>query len=252
MTNKKCESNCTTRTCGGCDTTKTTNTGMATSTETSKKVVAKPKLVSAVKGRGLVKGMRDTKVIQPLATLQMHIEEMEKAVNQNFDTINRNRFTDFRNTMMKFQELDGHIRDFNRSIQALASVLGVDTALLNVEKDKLEDVENKRKLVDKVSTDSDIVRFSFVGKIDGKEFPGGSLDDFHLDLANSTFIPGFAEQLVGVKAGDVKDVNTTFPTDYQNKDLAGKDATFTCTVKSVKEKIVDKTADTTETIEEVK
>ncbi len=80
----------------------------------------------------------------------------------------------------------------------------------------------------------DQVVFDFVGKIDGEAFEGGAAEDYPLVLGSNSFIPGFEEGLVGVKAGDAKDVEVTFPEDYQAETLAGKAAVFSCTVKAVK------------------
>src|ERR1700749_1853830 len=80
----------------------------------------------------------------------------------------------------------------------------------------------------------DTVTIDFVGKVDGEEFAGGKADDFNLVLGSGQFIPGFEEQLVGVKVGETRDVNVTFPTEYQEPKLAGKAAVFTVTVKDVK------------------
>ena len=90
--------------------------------------------------------------------------------------------------------------------------------------------------VDTAAELGNTVTIDFVGKHDGVAFEGGSGNDYDLELGSGTFIPGFEEQLVGVKAGDVKDVNVTFPAEYQAEELAGKDAVFTCTVKAVKKK----------------
>ena len=65
---------------------------------------------------------------------------------------------------------------------------------------------------------------------------GGSAENYPLELGSNTFIPGFEDQLVGVKTGDVKDVVVTFPEDYNAADLAGKEAVFKCTVHDVKYK----------------
>lgn len=83
----------------------------------------------------------------------------------------------------------------------------------------------------------DTVVIDFVGSIDGKEFDGGKADNFSLELGSHQFVPGFEEQLVGVKSGDVVDVLVTFPTQYV-KELAGKKANFKVTVHEVKEKVV--------------
>jgi trigger factor len=82
--------------------------------------------------------------------------------------------------------------------------------------------------------DGDQVVFDFKGSVDGELFDGGSAEDYPLVLGSGSFIPGFEEQLVGVKAGEEKDVEVTFPEDYQAANLAGKAAVFACTVKEVK------------------
>ncbi len=80
----------------------------------------------------------------------------------------------------------------------------------------------------------DQVTIDFVGKRDGVEFEGGAGENYPLELGSNTFIPGFEEQLVGVKSGDVVDVKVTFPEDYQAADLAGKEAVFTVTAHDIK------------------
>lgn len=84
--------------------------------------------------------------------------------------------------------------------------------------------------------DGDQVTIDFIGKKDGEPFEGGSGENYPLELGSNTFIPGFEEQLVGVKTDDVKDVTVTFPEDYQAADLAGKEAVFTVTVHDIKYK----------------
>ncbi len=85
--------------------------------------------------------------------------------------------------------------------------------------------------------DGDQIVFDFVGKVNGEEFEGGSAEDYPLVLGSNSFIPGFEEQLVGVKAEEEKDVNVTFPEEYGAEHLAGKDAVFSCTIKEVKEPV---------------
>lgn len=85
--------------------------------------------------------------------------------------------------------------------------------------------------------DGDQVVIDFVGKLDGEPFEGGSAEDYPLTLGSGSFIPGFEEQLVGVRAGEAKTVTVSFPEDYQAANLAGKEAVFDCTVKAVKEPV---------------
>ena len=83
----------------------------------------------------------------------------------------------------------------------------------------------------------DTTVIDFKGFVNGKEFDGGSAENFALELGSNQFVPGFEEQLVGTKAGESKDVVVTFPTQYV-PELAGKEATFKVTVNEVKEKKV--------------
>lgn len=90
--------------------------------------------------------------------------------------------------------------------------------------------------VDTAAVNGNTVTMDFVGSVDGVKFDGGSAENYDLELGSNTFIPGFEDQLVGVKAGDVKDVKVTFPENYQAENLAGKEAVFACTIKAVKVK----------------
>ncbi len=83
------------------------------------------------------------------------------------------------------------------------------------------------------SEEGDRVTIDFVGKLDGVAFDGGAGEDQNLVLGSKTFIPGFEEQIVGLKAGDEKVISVTFPENYQAAHLAGKEATFDITVKEV-------------------
>ena len=84
----------------------------------------------------------------------------------------------------------------------------------------------------------DIANIDFVGSVDGVEFEGGKGEDYPLTIGSGTFIPGFEDQLIGHKAGETVDVKVTFPENYGAKDLAGKEALFVTTIKTVKEKQV--------------
>ncbi len=90
---------------------------------------------------------------------------------------------------------------------------------------------------DREAKNGDTVDIDFEGFTDGVPFEGGKGEHYDLELGSGSFIPGFEDQLVGVKAGDSVDVNVTFPTQY-NPALAGKDATFKVTVHEVKEKLL--------------
>ena len=90
----------------------------------------------------------------------------------------------------------------------------------------------------------DAVLLDFVGRVGGEEFTGGKAEDFNLVLGSGQLITGFEDQLIGSKAGEERDVNVTFPSDYPEDSLKGKDAVFACKVKEVKkpdELVIDDT-----------
>ena len=98
--------------------------------------------------------------------------------------------------------------------------------------------ENQARFVDvdRPAQDGDRVLLDYSGSVDGEKFDGGTAEDQTLVLGSKTFIPGFEEQLVGIKAGESRNVNVTFPTEYHAENLAGKAAVFACTVKAVQQK----------------
>lgn len=100
----------------------------------------------------------------------------------------------------------------------------------------------KKKAKTAKAKKDDAVLINFTGRIDGEAFDGGAMEGHQLVLGSGTFIPGFEDQLIGVKAGDKLDVAVTFPEDYQAADLAGKEAIFETEVLEVqgeKDAVVD-------------
>ena len=120
-----------------------------------------------------------------------------------------------------------------KTLKATKKAIKVD------KKDVEEVIERIRKgLAEKTETteaarDGDEVIIDFVGKRGGEAFQGGTGKDYPLTLGSGAFIPGFEEALVGLKAGDKKDVALQFPKDYHAKDLAGADVVFETTTKKV-------------------
>ena len=114
---------------------------------------------------------------------------------------------------------------------------------------EVEDAISKRLLnaadlvsVDRAAKIGDTVVMDFVGTMEGVEFEGGSAKNYELELGSNSFVPGFEDALVGVKAGDEKDVAITFPEQYV-KELAGKPASFHCAIHEVKEKKIPALSD---------
>ena len=99
--------------------------------------------------------------------------------------------------------------------------------------------ENNSRTIDvddRAVMDGDKVTLDFEGFVDGEAFEGGKGTDYPLTIGSGSFIPGFEEQLVGAEIGVEKEVNVTFPENYQAKELAGKAAVFKCTVKTIEMK----------------
>ena len=134
--------------------------------------------------------------------------------------------------------------DFSK-IKLQKLVVKADKAAVDEALDNLASSANDYKDRKKGSKakDGDQIVIDFVGTVDGETFDGGSSEDYPLVLGSNSFIPGFETQLVGCKAGEDKKVNVTFPEAYGSKDLAGKDAEFTCKVKNVKEPVPAKIND---------
>lgn len=103
---------------------------------------------------------------------------------------------------------------------------------------KKEQENNARTITveDRAVENGDIVTLNFEGFVDGVAFEGGKGEDYPLTIGSNTFIPGFEEQLVGVKAGEPVEVNVTFPEEYQSKELAGKAAVFKCEISKIEAK----------------
>ncbi|NMA95322.1 MAG: trigger factor [Clostridiales bacterium] len=87
------------------------------------------------------------------------------------------------------------------------------------------------------------VTLDYTGTIDGEEFEGGSNENASLEIGSGTFIPGFEEQLIGMQVGDGKDLEVTFPEDYQDESLQGKEAIFSVVIHDIKAKELPKLDD---------
>ena len=120
--------------------------------------------------------------------------------------------------------------------------LGVKKDEVKVTKKEIdEEIEHMRShyaenvLKEGKIANGDIAIIDFEGFKDGVPFDGGKGENYSLEIGSKTFIPGFEEQLIGLKAGDEKDINVTFPEDYHSEELKGKEVTFKVKVHEVKE-----------------
>jgi trigger factor len=114
-------------------------------------------------------------------------------------------------------------------------VVKVEAKQINEAIEKIAEGQKDYKKAAKTykAADGDAVLIDYVGSVDGEEFEGGVAEGTQLVLGSNTFIPGYEEQLVGVKAGDKKDVVVSFPEGYQAEHLAGKEAVFKVNVLEV-------------------
>ncbi len=115
----------------------------------------------------------------------------------------------------------------------------IDASVEDADVDNMIDVLRKQKMdwaeVDRVSADDDRITIDFVGSVDGEKFDGGSANDMPMVLGAGQMIPGFEENLTGLKASDETTFKVSFPDDYAAKDLAGKEAEFAVSIKKVEE-----------------
>lgn len=103
---------------------------------------------------------------------------------------------------------------------------------------KIADEQKDFEVVEEVrdAAEGDALRIDFVGRIDGEAFEGGSAEEFQIEIGSNSLVPGFEEQLIGVKVGDDVEVTVTFPEDYPGEAVAGKDAVFEVKVHQLLER----------------
>lgn len=150
--------------------------------------------------------------------------------------------------LKKFE--DGKDIEFKVSMEVMPEIKLKDFSQVKVEKvvadvadeevnKALEYMANSRRDSVKVEEDratvkGDIAVIDFVGSIDGVEFAGGKGEAYPLEIGSNSFIPGYEDQLIGKKSGEVVNVKATFPENYHAKDLAGKEALFVTTIKEIR------------------
>ncbi|WP_300058285.1 trigger factor [uncultured Roseobacter sp.] len=208
-----------------------------------------------------MKGFRKGKVPMALLKKQFGQRVMGEAMQESIDGAMSSHFEETGDRPALQPEVkmtnedwkEGDDVEVSMSYEALPEIPEVDYAKIKLEKlvVKAEDAAIDEALANLAETaqdfkarkkgskakDGDQVVMDFVGKVDGEAFEGGSAEDYPLVLGSNSFIPGFEEQLVGVKAGEEKAVTVTFPEEYQAENLKGKEATFDCTIKEVKQPV---------------
>ena len=144
--------------------------------------------------------------------------DADLSFTMNFEVVPDIEIKDFKN--LKVERLVVEVTEEHLD-EALESIAG-----------QYKDYEDRAK---GAAEDGDRVTISFVGKVDGEVFEGGTADDVPLELGSGSFIPGFEEQLVGAKAGDEKTVTVSFPAEYGVEHLAGKPAEFDVKVSKIEQ-----------------
>jgi trigger factor len=114
----------------------------------------------------------------------------------------------------------------------------VPDEIVETEVERIREGFARLEQVDRAGAEGDSLLIDFEGFVDGSAFQGGAAEDYLLALGSNQLIEGFEEQLVGAKAGEEREVEVTFPADYQAEHLAGKDAVFKVKVKEVREKVL--------------
>lgn len=203
-------------------------------------------LVPGDKRNPLVAGFQNKTTIVPLARLQMWVENQVRLLNEA-------QQQSLQGVWQVLQQLNTKQRDSQagdlaldiktEALQRLANIesKALETMMDTIAKEREAEVEKRndeqagRSVVDREARDSDYVKIDFTGTLDGVEFPGGKSTGFNLTLGSKTMIPGFEEGIVGMKAGETKDIAITFPEDYGQKTLAGKATSFKIVLHVVKE-----------------
>ena len=151
---------------------------------------------------------------------------------------------------------EGQDLTYDISIELLPEIGDVDFTTIKLERDKVEATDQEiddtlQRLADqnkkseplktkRAAKTGDIAVIDYEGTIDNKIFDGGTGKGIELELGTNQFIPGFEDQIIGSKSGQSLKLNVTFPVDYSNSDLAGKDAVFSCDVKELRQTIPTK------------
>lgn len=163
--------------------------------------------------------------INPVAQPEVNVTQIEKGKDFIFEatvTVEPEvKLGDYKGLEIEKQETDLSDEELQESIDHSLSHL----AEMVVKEDGV--VEN-----------GDTVNIDFSGSVDGEEFDGGQAEGYDLEIGSGSFIPGFEEQIEGMKTGDEKDVVVTFPEEYHAEELAGKEATFKTKVNEIKFKDV--------------
>ena len=172
-------------------------------------------------------------------------EYMNAVVENNLEVVSEPRLAKM-DKLSKTEDIVFSIEVFVKPEAKLKKYKGLTIEKVNAEVTdadvdaELETIRNKNaRIVAKEEgavENGDIANIDFEGFLDGVAFEGGKAEKYDLEIGSGSFIPGFEEQIVGMKVGEEKDITTTFPEEYGNKDLAGKETIFKIKLHEIKKK----------------
>lgn len=206
--------------------------------------------------KGFRKGKAPQSVIEKHYSDMMADDVLRKLFNEvYYKALVDNNFTPVSHPELESDELvRGGVLKFSATVEVIPKIESVDFKGLKTTRELfVADSSKVDKRLDEIrenmaeyspadpgssATLGDMVTMDFTGFMDGVPFDGGHGEDAQLQLGSGQFIPGFEDQIVGMTAGEQKDITVTFPAEYHSSDLAGKEATFTINLKEIKHKIL--------------
>ena len=211
------------------------------------------KIAPQIKMPGFRPGKVPANLVKKMHGEQLHAQVVNDVIRESVDSLMQEK--KLRPAMQpKIELADGYEQGqdakLDVSLEILPDVTAPDLADLKLERlmvpvsdaqvdEAIQNIADQQKTYKdapktKKAADGDQLIIDFVGSVDGVEFEGGKAEGAPLVIGSGQFIPGFEEQLTGVKTGEEKTITVTFPEDYPAENLKGKDAQFAITVQQVK------------------
>ncbi|MBT0662799.1 trigger factor [Geobacter pelophilus] len=214
------------------------------------------KAYEKIRKNAALKGFRKGKA--PQSVIEKHYSDVmaDDVLRTLFNEVYYKALADHNVTPVSYPELEsddivrGDSLKFSATVEVVPEITSVDYKGLKADKELfVADPDKVEKRLQQIrenmaefspaeagvtAVQGDMVTIDFVGSINDVPFDGGKGEDAQLQLGAGQFIPGFEEQIIGMAAGDQKDIKVTFPADYHAADLAGKEATFAINLKEIK------------------
>lgn len=188
----------------------------------SKSVI--PKILDEIINNSLKKAVLEKKIqpaVQPKVEIKSFDEGNDLIFQASFQKMPMIPEKDIKKLQIEKSELKINNDDINRTLKEVAS-----------NHERFKPLEKKRK-----AKFGDLILFDYEGKIKGKVFEGGKGKDETVVLGSNKYIPGYEDQMVGLEVNEKKKINVTFPVDYRQTNLAGKNATFDLDIKDIQARV---------------